>query len=59
MLGPGITMIDCGAKIAAYYKKLILWQTHMKRDKESIKTFDMSSESKNILSEKERMSKTP
>ena len=32
MQGPGFTLIDHSAKITAYYKKLRLWQTYIKRD---------------------------
>ena len=46
--GPGFTVIDHSAKITAYYKKLSLWQTNIKRDE-----FDMSSDLKKYLIGKE------
>ena len=33
MQGPGFTVIDHNAKIDAYYKKLILWQSYVKKNK--------------------------
>ena len=33
MQGPGFTVIDHSAKINAYYKKLILWQSYEKKNK--------------------------
>ena len=32
MQGPGFTVIDHNAKITAYYKKMILWQSYVKRN---------------------------
>ena len=47
MRGPGFTVIDHNAKITAYYKKLILWQSHVKRNE-----YDMFLQLKAYLSEK-------
>ena len=46
--GPGFTAIDHYAKITAYYKKLSLWQTYIKRDE-----FVMSPDLKKYLIGKE------
>ena len=46
--GPGFTVIDHSVKITAYYKKLSLWQTYIKRD-----AFDMSRDLKKYLIGKE------
>ena len=46
--GPGFTVLDHSAKITAYYKKLSLWQTYIKRDE-----FDMSPDLKKYLIGKE------
>ena len=47
MQGPGFTVIDHNAKITACYKKLILWQSYVKRNKD-----DMFPQLKTYLSEK-------
>ena len=48
MQGPEFTVIDHSAKIIAYYKKQILWQTYIKREE-----FDMFPDLKKYLVEKE------
>ena len=47
MQGPGFTVIDHNAKINAYYKKLILWQSYVKKNK-----YDMFPQLKAYLSER-------
>ena len=47
MQGPGFTVIDHNAKITAYYKKLILWQSYVKRNE-----YGMFPQLKAYLSEK-------
>ena len=47
MQGPGFTVIDHAAKITAYYNKLILWQTYVKRDE-----FGMFPELRNYIAGK-------
>ena len=47
MQGPEFTVIDHNAKITAYYKKLILWQSSVKRNE-----YDMFPQLKAYLSEK-------
>ena len=47
MQGPGFTVIDHNAKINAYYKKLILWHSYVKKNK-----FDMFPQLKAYLSER-------
>ena len=47
MQGPEFTVIYHNAKITAYYKKLILWQSYVKRNE-----YDMFPQLKAYLSEK-------
>ena len=47
MQGPEYTVIDHNAKITTYYKKLILWQSYVKRNE-----YDMFPQLKAYLSEK-------
>ena len=47
MQGPGFTVIDHNAKITAYYEKLILWQSYVKRNE-----YDMFPQLKAYLFEK-------
>ena len=46
--GAGFTVIDHAAKIAAYYKKLILWKNYVVRDK-----YDMFPELRKYVCDKE------
>ena len=48
MQGAGFTVIDHTAKVAAYYKKLILWKSYVIRDE-----YDMFTELKHYVCCKE------